>query len=252
MNLGKPIRMGGPLAIEAGRLVKTYPGAKQPVLGGVSLDIFEGECVMLVGPSGSGKTTLLSILGCVLRPDSGTLRLFGRDITGLTEADLPRIRRGLIGFVFQGHNLISSLTAEENVLFQLNMRGVGGPAAIDRSRTLLSDVGLGLWRDVLPENLSGGQRQRVAVARALAGAPRLVLADEPTASLDLDTGRQVMSLFKGLARERGVTLVIVTHDARIFDYADRIEHLEDGRIVRNEDASIPSIRISTAKFWPGT
>ena len=136
-------------------------------------------------------------------------------------------------------------------MFQLNMRGTGGRRAEDESRALLSDVGLGLWRDSLPAELSGGQRQRVAVARALAGAPRLILADEPTASLDLDTGRQVMSLFKALARERGATLVIVTHDSRIFDYADRIEHLEDGSIVRNEDASIPSIRISNAsRFWP--
>ena len=230
-------------------LSKSYDATKALVLKGVSLDIFAGECVMLVGPSGSGKTTLLSILGCVLRPDEGTLKLFDEDVTGLTEAELPRIRRALIGFAFQGHNLIASLSAEENVVFQLHMRGVGGVRAVNRARELLDRVGLTEWRDALPQELSGGQRQRVAVARALAGSPRLVLADEPTASLDLESGLQVMDLFKSLAAEQGGTLVIVTHDARIFKYADRIEHLEDGLIVRNEDASIPAIRISN--FWAG-
>jgi putative ABC transport system ATP-binding protein len=244
------VRVMASLAVQAGRITKSYEATKSPVLKGVSLDILEGECVMLVGPSGSGKTTLLSILGCVLRPDSGTLKLFGEDITNLTEADMPRIRRSYIGFVFQGHNLIASLSAEENVVFQLRMRGVRGQQAIDMARKLLEEVGLGPFCNALPHELSGGQRQRVAVARALAGPPSIVLADEPTASLDLEAGRQVMTLFKALARDRGVTLVIVTHDARIFDYADRIEHLEDGLIVRNEDASIPNIRIS--KFWGGT
>ncbi len=237
------------LAVVARQLTKSYEASKSRVLKGVSVDVFEGECIMLVGPSGSGKTTLLSILGCVLRPDSGTIKLFGEDVSALSEDELPRVRRALIGFAFQGHNLIASLSAEENVIFQLQMRGIGGPKAIYQARELLDRVGLTPWRDSLPNELSGGQRQRVAVARALAGSPRLVFADEPTASLDLESGLQVMELLKQLASERGVTLFVVTHDARIFQYADRVEHLENGIIVRNEEASIPVIRVR--HFWPG-
>jgi putative ABC transport system ATP-binding protein len=234
------------LAVVARKLVKAYDST--PVLKSVSVDVFEGECIMLVGPSGSGKTTLLSIIGCVLRPDSGTMKLFGEEITTLDEAELPRVRRARIGFCFQGHNLIASLTAEENVAFQLHMRGIGGAEAVRQARELLDQVGLSHRFDHLSRELSGGQRQRVAVARALAGSPRLVLADEPTASLDKESGLQVMAMFKNLAKERGVTLIVVTHDSRIFQYADRIEHLENGMIVTNEESSIPVVRV--AHFWP--
>jgi putative ABC transport system ATP-binding protein len=234
------------LAVVARRLVKAYDTTV--VLKEVSVDIFEGECIMLVGPSGSGKTTLLSIIGCVLRPDSGTIRMFGEDITALDESELPRLRRARIGFVFQGHNLIASLTALENVVFQLQMRGIGGAEGERQARELLERVGLSHRLNNMPREMSGGQRQRVAVARALAGSPRLVLADEPTASLDKESGLQVMQLFTNLAKERGVTLVVVTHDSRIFQYADRIEHLENGMIVPNEESSIPVVRV--AHFWP--
>jgi putative ABC transport system ATP-binding protein len=235
------------VAVEARLLKKSFDHGETQVLKGVHLDVFQGECLMLVGPSGSGKTTLLSILGCVLRPDSGTVSLFGNQVSDLSERELPAVRRANIGFAFQGHNLIASLTAEENVVFQLNMRGIGGAKALFAARDLLERVGLTAHRDTMPKALSGGQRQRVAVARALAGKPPIVLADEPTASLDIESGRQVMELFKSLSKESDATLIIVTHDARIFDYADRIEHLENGKMVRNEDASISSFM--PTKFW---
>lgn len=236
-------------AIAIRRITKTFDASATPVLKGINLDVSAGECVMLVGPSGSGKTTLLSVLGCVLRPTSGTYELFGREMSQQSEGEMSLVRRAVFGFIFQGHNLISSMTAEENVLFQLHMRGIAGASARLQARTLLSRLGLEAKRDELPKALSGGERQRVAVARALAGNPRLVLADEPTASLDLENGLRVMEELKALAIERRHTVIVVTHDARIFKFADRIEHLENGQLIRNEEASIPSIRISN--FWVG-
>ena len=189
-----------------------------------------GEFVMLSGPSGSGKTTLLSILGCVLSPTDGHVVLFGRDVSNATEDVLPALRLDLIGFVFQGFNLIASLTVRDNVAFVLQLRGWQPRAARTEADKLLADVGIGDKGDALPRDLSGGQRQRVAIARAIAGNPPLLLADEPTANLDGHTGLQVTELLKNLARAHGSTVIVVTHDNRIFHVADRIVHIEDGRV----------------------
>ena len=200
-------------------------------LKGVDFRVGHGEFVMLAGPSGSGKTTLLSILGCVLSATSGEVHLLDEKISGLHESELPRIRTEYIGFIFQGNNLIASLTATENVALQLELRGVDTPAATLEARELLEKVGLGDKLDRKPMELSGGQRQRVAIARALAGKPPVVLADEPTAALDAENGRLVTEILRELAREQGNTVVVVTHDNRIFHLADRMVYIEDGLIV---------------------
>jgi putative ABC transport system ATP-binding protein len=205
-------------------------------LRGVDLHVDPGELVMIVGPSGSGKTTLLSIMGCVLSPTAGTVELFGERVSQRREADLPALRLSYIGFVFQGHNLIASLTATENVAFPLQMRGVSVREAEREAHELLERVGMGSKRDVRPSDMSGGQRQRVAIARAVAGSPPLILADEPTASLDAHTGVVVSDLLRELAVERGHTVVVVTHDNRIFHLADRVVHIEDGQIQEREAA----------------
>jgi len=189
-----------------------------------------GEFVMLSGPSGSGKTTLLSILGCVLRPTSGEVLLFGQDVAVAREDELPTLRLRLIGFVFQGFNLIASLSASENIALVLQLRGWNPREARREASKLLADVGMPEKADSLPRDLSGGQRQRVAIARAIAGHPPLILADEPTANLDGHTGLQVTAMLKELARAHGSTVVVVTHDNRIFHLADRLVQIEDGRI----------------------
>lgn len=217
-------------AVELKGLTKTYgqgPLAFQ-ALKGIDLAVAPGEFMMLVGPSGSGKTTLLSILGCVLSPTAGQAYLFGEAIHGRREAELPELRLSYIGFIFQGHNLVDALSVLENVVFPLEMRGYSHRAAVKEAKDVLDAVGLSSKLDARPDELSGGQRQRVAVARAVAGKPPLILADEPTASLDAETGMQVTQLLKTLSAERGHTVVVVTHDNRIFHLADRIVHIEDG------------------------
>jgi putative ABC transport system ATP-binding protein len=200
-------------------------------LRGVDLEVARGEFLMLVGPSGSGKTTLLSILGCVLGATSGTVELFGEDVTALPERQLPAVRLGLLGFVFQGHNLLAALPARENVAMVQELRGVPRRSALAEADALLQAVGLGGKEHALPAQLSGGQKQRVAIARALVGAPPIVLADEPTAALDAQSGHAVIELLRQLATERGTTVVCVTHDSRIFSFADRIVAIEDGRLL---------------------
>jgi putative ABC transport system ATP-binding protein len=223
-----------PPAVDVRGVTKVFgtgPLAYQ-ALRGVDFQVQPGEFVMLVGPSGSGKTTLLSILGGVLTATDGELSLFGARVTGMKERDLPALRRALIGFVFQGHNLIASLSALDNVRLVLQMRGASLRESYREAEHLLGRVGLGnkLWNTAA--ELSGGQRQRVAIARALAGSPPLVLADEPTAALDAVSGLEVTQLLLELCRESGVTVVVVTHDNRIFHLADRIVHIEDGRIIQ--------------------
>ena len=203
-------------------------------LKGIDLTVPRGEFMMLVGPSGSGKTTLLSILGCVLTPTAGELYLFGEAVHGRREAELPDLRLSYIGFIFQGHNLLPALSVEDNVAFPLELRGYTRKAALAEAREVLTEVGLGPKLKRFPDELSGGQRQRVAVARAVAGRPPLILADEPTAALDAETGQQVTQLLKQLSAERGHTVVVVTHDNRIFHYADRTVHIEDGRLTTEE------------------
>jgi putative ABC transport system ATP-binding protein len=237
--------------VEASRITKVYGEGEQrtTVLRGVSFYALRGEFILLVGPSGSGKTTFLSILGCVLKPSSGSIKLFNYDISSLGEDALPAIRRNLLGFVFQGHNLIASMTAEENVELQFRIRGTAPQAAMKEARALLDRVGLSNERERKPSQLSGGQRQRVAIARAVAGSPPIILADEPTAALDQESGLAVTRLLKELAAERNHTVIAVTHDPRIFGFADRIEHLENGQIVRPVEASMSAINLG--RFFQG-
>lgn len=220
-------------AVKVTGLTKTYGQGETAFLAlrGIDLEIKKGEFLMLVGPSGSGKTTLLSILGAVLKPSSGSYRLFGHDVGEAPDSQLTQIRSNQIGFIFQGHNLISSLSARDNVALMLALRGVGRQSAKQQAESILNAVGLGDKYASFPRDLSGGQKQRVAIARALAGNPPLILADEPTSALDAENGRSISILMKNLCRERGDTVVVVTHDERIYDLADRIVRIEDGRII---------------------
>ena len=219
-------------AISVRGLAKVYESGAVAAraLDGVDLDVSLGQVTLLVGPSGSGKTTLVSIMGCILRPTAGSVRVMDREVAGLDESELPRIRLDHIGFVFQQFNLFPTLTAEENVLLALDLKGVRGTAARSRSRDLLARVGLSEKLRSFPADLSGGQKQRVAIARALAGDPEIILADEPTAALDSHTGRAVLDMMRTLAHERGRAVVIVTHDSRALEYADRLVRIEDGKI----------------------
>jgi putative ABC transport system ATP-binding protein len=206
--------------------------ARKQVLYDVGLTIRQGELVILMGASDSGKTTLLTLIGCLRRVQDGSVKLFGEELNGASEDLLVRSRRRL-GFIFQAHNLHESLTAMQNVRMGLE---VHGPAAMARweqaAAHMLTLLGLGDRLDYLPGNLSGGQKQRVAVARALIGNPDIIFADEPTAALDKDSGQEVVSLLRRLGQDRGTTTLMVTHDTRILDMADRIVTMEDGRIVR--------------------
>ena len=228
------------MAVTVRDVTKTYAQgeAAMRALDGVDLDVTRGELVLLMGPSGSGKTTLLSVMGCILRPTSGVVRVLGTDVSRLHERDLPRVRLEHIGFVFQGFNLFPTLTAEANVALALDLKGVPRGEASARAAALLEQVGLGAKRDAYPADLSGGQKQRVAIARAIAGDPPIVLADEPTAALDTQSGHVVMDLLRSLAHERDRAVVIVSHDNRMLGYADRIVHLEDGRIVDRDEAAV--------------
>lgn len=218
--------------VQVRELTKTYESgaAAARALDGVNLDVNAGEVMLLMGPSGSGKTTLISIMGCILRASSGTVRIHGQEITSLKERRLPQIRLRNIGFVFQGFNLFPTLTASENVEIGLDLKGVRARERKQRARILLDSVGLSDKYHAFPADLSGGQKQRVAIARALAGDPGIILADEPTAALDSGTGRTVMDMMRRLAKERGRAVVVVSHDSRVMEYADRVVHIEDGKI----------------------
>lgn len=200
-------------------------------LADVSLSVGRGEILLLMGPSGSGKTTLLSIMGCILRPDGGIVRIAGKDVTKADQDALSLVRLRHIGFIFQEYHLFPTLTVLQNVLVSLDLKGVGGAAARTAATAGLAAVGLGDRLNEYPAKLSGGQKQRLAIARALAGEPDIILADEPTAALDSETGRSVLNLLRGLAHDLQRTLVIVTHDPRIIEYADRVVRIEDGRIL---------------------
>ena len=205
--------------------------ARKQALYDVTLQIAPGSLTTLMGPSGSGKTTLLTLMGCLREVQDGSVRLLGTQLHGASERQLVALRRRL-GFVFQAHNLHESLSARQNVLMGLQVNPNRQPDADDAAaERVLSLLGLADRIDYMPANLSGGQKQRVAIARALVGNPDVVFADEPTAALDRDTGQVVVSLLKRLGKLRGTTTVMVTHDNRILDMADRILTLEDGRIV---------------------
>ncbi|NEQ52295.1 MAG: ABC transporter ATP-binding protein [Leptolyngbya sp. SIO3F4] len=198
------------------------------VLKGVDLKIPSGQIRLMMGPSGSGKTTLLSILAGILTPTAGQVHLLGQEITGLSRKELTAFRRDHIGFIFQSFNLFPALTALENIELALQLKGKQGPGIKEQAFDLLKQVGLGDRANNLPADLSGGQKQRVAIARALAGEPELIMADEPTAALDSATGHDVIELMQYLAKNKGCTVLIITHDPRITDAADEITYLEDG------------------------
>ena len=223
------------LAVDVRNVRKVYGSGATAyeALRGVDFQVSAGEFVMLSGPSGSRKTTLLSIIGCVLSATSGDVRLLGEDISCAREGALADMRLSLIGFVFQMHNLIASLSAIENVTMLLELRGVPTKKAKAEAEEMLVLVGLGDKLRSVPRDLSGGQRQRVSIARALAGAPPLILADEPTAALDAQNGLAITELLRSLAKDTGRTVVVVTHDNRIFHLADRMVHIEDGLIRRD-------------------
>ncbi|HWO70748.1 MAG TPA: ATP-binding cassette domain-containing protein [Actinomycetota bacterium] len=218
------------VAIRAERLEKVYGEGEVQVraVRGVDLEVRRGEVVLIMGPSGSGKTTLLAMLGAMLRPTSGRVFVDGTDLTALPESRLPDFRARRFGFVFQDFNLLSALSALENVEFALNLAGVSGRTARERAARLLRGFGLGERLGFRPEKLSGGEKQRVAIARALANEPAVILADEPTANLDSRIGREVARLLRRAASEEGRSVVIVSHDTRLKDIADRVLWLEDG------------------------
>jgi putative ABC transport system ATP-binding protein len=228
-------------AIAVRQLTKQYEEGATGTLAlrGIDLDVRAGELLMLMGPSGSGKTTLLSIMGCILTATSGSVRIAGREVVGLSEEQLPALRLEHIGFVFQGFNLFPTLTAGENVELMLDLKSVTTAKAKKRAQELLEQVGLEGKYNSFPADLSGGQKQRVAIARALAGDPGIILADEPTAALDSHTGRTVMEMMSDLAHKRNRAVVIVTHDSRVLNFADRIVRIEDGAIA-NADETVPS------------
>lgn len=211
--------------------------ARTTALDKVTLDVRAGELVLFMGPSGSGKTTLLSIMGCILRPDEGELLIDGRDVAGLPEKELCQVRLSRIGFVFQNYNLFPTLKAVENIMVALDLKGRRGAESRVQAEAAMASVGLGDKLSSLPGDLSGGQKQRLAIARALAGDPEIILADEPTAALDSVNGRLVIGLLRDLALKRGRSVVVVTHDNRILEFADRIVHIEDGRLNLSESRS---------------
>jgi putative ABC transport system ATP-binding protein len=222
--------------VEALDVVKLLgKGAAQvQALKGVSLALKGGELTLLMGPSGSGKTTLLSILGCMLTPTRGSVRMGGRSTEGAGPEELAKLRREHVGFVFQSYHLFPTLTAADNVRLALDVRGDNSARAIAKTKDALAIVGLAHKAEAFPLELSGGEQQRVAIARAIVGQPSAVLADEPTASLDGENGNAVMTLLAEIAKDRSRGVLVVAHDPRILRFADRVVHIEDGSIVREE------------------
>lgn len=223
-------------SVRCSGICKTYGEGDTAVqaLRGVDLDVRPGELLMLVGPSGCGKTTLISIIAGILDQTGGDCTLFGEDLSRMKTDERVRYRGRHIGFVFQAFNLIPTLTVAENTAIPLLINGEDREKALARAVQCLEEVGLGDKVDKLPSQISGGQQQRVAIARALVHDPQLVVCDEPTSALDHQTGTKVMEVLKGLAMDGRRSLVIVTHDARIFEFADRIAHMDDGHIDRLE------------------
>jgi putative ABC transport system ATP-binding protein len=204
-------------------------------LNGVDLDVFRNEVLLLMGPSGSGKTTLLSIMGCILRPSAGRLRIRGREIEKLTRKELAAVRLRHIGFVFQDFNLLPTLSAVENVEIPLRLGGVGATESRAKALSLLESVGLSGRSRAFPADLSGGEKQRVAIARALITRPSLLLADEPTAALDSRNGRGILEMLRDSGRSKDCGVVIVSHDGRAREFVDRIVYLEDGRVAAGRE-----------------
>jgi putative ABC transport system ATP-binding protein len=223
---------GTNIAVRCRGLTKTYGVGNSAVraLRGVDLDVASGEMLMLVGPSGCGKTTLISVVAGVLDRDAGECTVFGEDYAKMSGAERTRYRGRTVGFVFQAFNLIPTLTIAENVAVPLLLQGLRRADAIDRAKAMLTKVGLGDRTNNLPNKLSGGQQQRVAISRALIHEPKLIVCDEPTSALDHQTGHKVMELLREVALSQNRSLIVVTHDARIFEFGDRIAHMDDGSI----------------------
>nr|WP_290225817.1 DevA family ABC transporter ATP-binding protein [Trichocoleus desertorum] len=209
---------------------------RKQVLFDINLEIQPGEIVLMTGPSGSGKTSLLTLIGGLRSPQQGSLQVLGQELSGASNHQAVQVRRS-IGYIFQAHNLLKSLTAQQNVQMALQLQlGLSEADMQSKAAYMLTAVGLGEHLNYYPAQLSGGQKQRVAIARALAHHPKLVLADEPTAALDSKSGRDVVNLMQRLAKEQGCTILMVTHDNRILDIADRVVHMEDGYLAQDSNS----------------
>ena len=220
------------LLVQARGITKSFGegDARIPVLKGVDLDVAMGEILLLVGPSGSGKTTLLSVIAGILDSDEGEIMILGRSIPELSSSAKTEFRREYFGFVFQEFNLLPTLTAAENAAVPLLIRGTPKKQALSRAVQTLTELSLGARTQFLPAKLSGGEKQRVAIARALVSEPQLLLCDEPTANLDGQTGHKVVEQLRKLGKRPDRAVIIVTHDSRIFEFGDRIVHMDDGQI----------------------
>jgi putative ABC transport system ATP-binding protein len=226
------------IAVRCRGVTKTYGtgDAEVKALRGVDLEIRRGELLMLVGPSGCGKTTLISVITAILDQDSGDCEVFGHDLQHMSQSERAHFRGVSIGFVFQLFNLLPALTAVENVAIPLLINGISRRHAEARAREVLETVGLSIRLSARPAQLSGGQQQRVAIARALVHDPKLIVCDEPTSNLDHKTGRSILEALRGVAKSSDRALIVVTHDTRIFEFADRIAHMNDGKIIEVVDA----------------
>jgi len=221
------------IAVRCRELTKTYGTGDASVMAlrGIDLDVRRGELLMVVGPSGCGKTTLISVIAAILGQDSGQCEVLGRELKTMGQKELTRFRGECVGYVFQMFNLLPALSAVENVSVPLLVNGVPRRQAENRAEEVLESVGLSARRDALPAQLSGGQQQRVAIARALVHDPKLIVCDEPTSNLDHVAGHKMMDLLRSAAKSPHRVLIVVTHDPRIFEFADRIVHMDDGKII---------------------
>jgi putative ABC transport system ATP-binding protein len=226
------------IAVRCRGVTKTYGAGDARVLAlrGIDLDVRRGELLMVVGPSGCGKTTLISVIAGILDQDSGQCEVLGRDLKDMGQRERARFRGLSIGFVFQLFNLLPALNAVENVSVPLLINGIARKNAEARAKDILEAVSLGSRLDALPGKLSGGQQQRVAIARALVHGPTLIVCDEPTSNLDHDTGRSIMEVLRGIAKSPDRALIVVTHDTRILEFADRIARMDDGKIIEVVDS----------------
>jgi putative ABC transport system ATP-binding protein len=222
--------------VECRELIMEFktPAGPQRVLKGVDFEAQAGELTMLVGPSGCGKTTLISLIAGLLRGATGLLHVFGKDLTKMSPQELLPFRLHNIGFIFQQYNLLNGLNARENVAVPLVAMGSKWPSALAKAQSLLEQLGMNAHADKLPNQLSGGQQQRVAIARALVHDPKLLLCDEPTAALDGQSGKAVMTLLRQMAVKPDRVAIVVTHDPRVYAFADRVAHMEDGKMAKIE------------------
>jgi putative ABC transport system ATP-binding protein len=225
-------------AVEVAKILGSGPGQVQ-ALKGISLSVKGGELALLMGPSGSGKTTLLSVLGCMLTPTSGTVWVRGRSTEGASAEELAKLRRDNVGFVFQTYHLFPTLNAADNVRLALDVRGERTKAAMVKAKNALTNVGLSHKMASYPHELSSGEQQRVAIARAIVGDVLAIFADEPTAALDTENGKAIMTILSSIAKDRSRGVLVVTHDARLMPFADRVIYLEDGQIIDKEKKSAP-------------